>query len=99
MVTVRQEMVGIHQEKSGNFPVVSCENSQTNVIIHQKIVGIHQEMVGIYQEIAGIRQEMAGIDQEKIRTFPAGILLPCSNVFPAFSCRNRPVLLDLGTSR
>jgi hypothetical protein len=77
MVTIRQEMVGIHQGKSGDFPDVSSENSQING--HNS-----QEMVGIYQE--------------KIQRFSAGILLPCSNVFPVFSCRNRSVPLDLGSS-
>jgi hypothetical protein len=75
MVTICQETIGIHHGKSGDFPDVSSENSQTNG--HNP-----QEMVGIYQE--------------KIRRFPAGILLPCSNVFPMFSCRNRSVILDLG---
>jgi len=47
MVNIRQEMAGIHQEKSGDFPAVSRENSETNVIIHQETVGIRKDMVGI----------------------------------------------------
>jgi hypothetical protein len=73
-VTTMQETVGIYQGKSGDFPDVSSENSQTNG--HNT-----QEMVGIHQERAGIHQEMVGIYQEKIRRLPVGILLPCSNVF------------------
>ena len=52
MVAVRQDMIEVHQEKSGSFPAVSRENSQTNVIIHQEMVGIRQETVGIYRKMA-----------------------------------------------
>ena len=92
-VNILQEMVGIHQEKSDDFPTVSCENSQTNVIIHQETVGFHQEMVGIYQEIAGIRQEMAGIDQEKSGDFRPEYCFHVPTFFRCFPAGTGPYFL------
>jgi len=94
----------------GRFPQ---KIHQKMITIHRNMATIRQEMVGIHQGKSGDfpdvssensqinghnSQEMVGIYQEKIRRFPAGILLPCSNVFPVFSCRNRSVILDLGSS-
>ena len=31
MFTIRQETVGLHLERSDDFPVMSCDNSQTNI--------------------------------------------------------------------
>ena len=53
MINIRQEMTGIYQEKFGDFPALSRENSETNVIIHQETVGTGQEMAGIAQEMVG----------------------------------------------
>ncbi len=74
-------MVGIHQEKSGDFPEVSSENSQTNGHNSQEMVGIHQEKSGDFpdvssensqtnghnsQEMVGIHQEAVGIHHEMV---------------------------------
>ena len=47
MFTICQEMIEFHQEISDDFPAVSCENSQKNVVLHEETIGIRREIVGI----------------------------------------------------
>ena len=93
MVTTRQELTGIHQEKSGAFRPFPAKIHKRNDDYSLGNGRIHQEMVGIRQEMVGIRQELVGIYQEKSGDFRPEYCFHVPTFFRRFPAGTGPYFL------